>query len=282
MWRKHNASVPAHDEIIDEVQADLRTSWSRASATEGRARRAVCSTESCWSSTASPPPRSCTDVFEADRPRDGRAVGPCPTISFLAMPHPIANLTEAELGPAGPRDGAEDREAPADGPGVAAASAPGCAPVATGGGRRRSAHVTVHAALVVSPRHLPTVWAVVRRAGGSRARERSTRPTVTSSISTGWHGRPGPRLLLIVHGLEGGLASHYVGGLLRLAAAPRLARRRAELPLVQRRAEPARHASITRGTPGDLDARDPDACPTRSPRCGWASVGVSDRRQRAR
>ena len=96
MWRKHNASVPAHEEIIDGDPRDLRRRGRRASATEGPARRAVCSTESCWRRPACPRPSIVTDVFEVT----GRAMAEqwgLPYYRFLAMPHPIANLTDAEL-----------------------------------------------------------------------------------------------------------------------------------------------------------------------------------------
>ena len=41
----------------------------------------------------------------------------------------------------------------------------------------------------------------------------------TSSTSTGCPARPASPILLVVHGLEGSVDSHYVGGLFRLAAA---------------------------------------------------------------
>ena len=77
-------------------QDDRATSSSPASATEGPARRAVCSTESCWRRHGIPSASIVTDVFEAT----GRAMAEqwgLPNYRFLAMPHPIANLTEAEL-----------------------------------------------------------------------------------------------------------------------------------------------------------------------------------------
>ena len=58
MWRKHNASVPAHEEIIEEARRQRATASSPASATEGPARRAVCSTESCSRRSAFPRPPS--------------------------------------------------------------------------------------------------------------------------------------------------------------------------------------------------------------------------------
>ena len=68
-------------------------------------------------------------------------------------------------------------------------------------------------------RHLQTVWAVVRRrrlAGLSR--ERFEAPD-GDFIDVDWlPGRSSAPLLLILHGLEGTPASHYLSGLVRLAA----------------------------------------------------------------
>ena len=102
--------------------------------------------------------------------------------------------------------------------------------------------------------------------------------TVTSSISTG--RTPSPRaapLVLVLHGLEGSSQSHYARRpRSRHVRRPGLARRRAQLPLVQRGAEPALPRSITPGTP------------TTSTRSSGCSIGrerglrLGDRRRVAR
>ena len=69
------------------------------------------------------------------------------------------------------------------------------------------------------PRHLQTLWAVFRRGRfPGLTRERLETPD-GDFVDLDWlPGKPDAPVLLIVHGLEGGVASHYVGGLFRLAA----------------------------------------------------------------
>ena len=70
------------------------------------------------------------------------------------------------------------------------------------------------------PRHLQTLWAVFRRRRlPGLTRERLETPD-GDFVDLDWlSGLPEAPVLLVVHGLEGGAASHYVGGLFRLAAA---------------------------------------------------------------
>ena len=151
MWRKHNSSVPAHDEIIDEVK-ETATSWSPASATEGRARRAVCSTESCWRSTASPRPRSSPTCSMAT----GRAMAEQwgqPELSLPGHAAPHRQPHRGGAGPARPRDGARGREAAAEGPVLVDIGRPGAAPGRPIPPLRSTPNdldrVVLHAALVV-------------------------------------------------------------------------------------------------------------------------------------
>jgi predicted alpha/beta-fold hydrolase len=69
-------------------------------------------------------------------------------------------------------------------------------------------------------RHLQTVWAVFRRGRlTGLQRERLETPD-GDFVDLDWlPGKPDSPVLLVVHGLEGGVESHYVGGLFRLAAA---------------------------------------------------------------
>jgi predicted alpha/beta-fold hydrolase len=69
-------------------------------------------------------------------------------------------------------------------------------------------------------RHVQTVWSVVRRRRPSRlVRERLETPD-GDFVDLDWlAGLPGSPLLLILHGLEGMRTSHYIRGLLDLAAA---------------------------------------------------------------
>jgi predicted alpha/beta-fold hydrolase len=69
-------------------------------------------------------------------------------------------------------------------------------------------------------RHLQTIWAVFRR-GRPEGLQRERLDTPDGDfIDLDWlPGKPDAPVLLIVHGLEGGVDSHYVGGLFRLAAA---------------------------------------------------------------
>lgn len=69
-------------------------------------------------------------------------------------------------------------------------------------------------------RHLQTVWSVVRRRRPpGLVRERLEIPD-GDFVDLDWlPGLPGTPLLLVLHGLEGMTTSHYIAGLLRLAAA---------------------------------------------------------------
>jgi len=69
-------------------------------------------------------------------------------------------------------------------------------------------------------RHLQTIWAVFRRKRlTGLERERLETPD-GDFIDLDWlPGKPESPILLVVHGLEGSVDSHYVGGLFRLAAA---------------------------------------------------------------
>lgn len=69
-------------------------------------------------------------------------------------------------------------------------------------------------------RHLQTIWAVFRRKRlTGLERERLETPD-GDFLDLDWlPGKPESPILLVVHGLEGSVDSHYVGGLFRLAAA---------------------------------------------------------------
>ena len=69
-------------------------------------------------------------------------------------------------------------------------------------------------------RHLQTIWSVVRRGRfPGLQRERLETPD-GDFVDLDWlPGKPESPVLLILHGLEGTVESHYVGGLFRLAAA---------------------------------------------------------------
>jgi predicted alpha/beta-fold hydrolase len=69
-------------------------------------------------------------------------------------------------------------------------------------------------------RHLQTIWAVFRR-GRLMGLQRERLETPDGDfVDLDWlPGKPESPVLLVVHGLEGGVESHYVGGLFRLAAA---------------------------------------------------------------
>ena len=69
-------------------------------------------------------------------------------------------------------------------------------------------------------RHVQTLWALARRHRlGGVSRQRFDTPD-GDFVDVDWFGgRAGAPVLLVLHGLEGSIRSHYIGGLFRLAAA---------------------------------------------------------------
>ncbi len=136
------------------------------------------------------------------------------------MPHPIANLTEAQLDQRAREIAPRGREAPAPGPGVALDEAG--APGAPARQRCPIAASDYRPPWWYRGAHLQTLWGPLFRRPGRLALRRERLATPDGDfLDLDWLDpeRPGAPLVVILHGLEGSSGSHYVNGLGREALA---------------------------------------------------------------
>src|SRR5262249_41960846 len=207
-------------------RAARRTASSPASATEGPARRAVCSTESFSRSSAFPPCRS-SPMFSRPRVMPWPRAGGCRTTnsSLCRIPSrtsPRLSWTSGR-GRSSPTSSSSSSRVRSNLRRTNAGGGSDCGGrEARGPGRGPCGYMVAtpayHPPWWYRGKHLQTLWGpLLRRLRRPALRRERIETPDGDFLDLDWlAGRePGAPLVVVLHGLEGSARSHYVVGLLR-------------------------------------------------------------------